>query len=343
LRCAEKFRYCAGWITKLEGKSFDAVLPAGWHGYSVREPVGVAGLIVPWNFPISMAVNKVAPALAAGCTMVLKPAEQTPLTALRLGELLLEAGVPAGVVNIVTGYGAEAGAALANHPDVDKLSFTGSTVVGKAIVQASTGNLKRVSLELGGKSPVIVFADADLKQAITGIAQFVFGNTGQNCGAGTRLYVDHRLYDRVLDSVCAIAQELVVGSGFDDKSDLGPLISQKQLQRVMGYIDGAISAGAHVQTGGRRIESDGYFVEPTVLTGISPDMAVWREEIFGPVLCARSFQEDELDAVIADANNSTYGLGAYVWTTNLRFAHTTASRLKAGFVRVNGGSHFNVM
>lgn len=343
LRCAEKFRYCAGWITKLEGKSFDAVLPAGWHGYSVREPVGVAGLIVPWNFPISMAVNKVAPALAAGCTMVLKPAEQTPLTALRLGELLLEAGVPAGVVNIVTGYGAEAGAALANHPDVDKLSFTGSTVVGKAIVQASTGNLKRVSLELGGKSPVIVFADADLKQAITGIAQFVFGNTGQNCGAGTRLYVDHRVYDQVLAGVCAIAEKLVVGSGLDARTDLGPIISQRQLQRVMGYIDGASSAGARVQTGGRQIDSEGYFVEPTVLTGTSPDMAVWREEIFGPVLCARSFQEDELDAVIADANNSTYGLGAYVWTTNLRFAHTTASRLKAGFVRVNGGSHFNVM
>lgn len=343
LRAAEKFRYCAGWTTKLAGETFDTALPTGWHGYTVREPIGVVGLIVPWNFPLSMAVNKVAPALAAGCTMVLKPAEQTPLSALRLGEIILEAGVPEGVVNIVTGYGAVAGAALVEHPDVDKVSFTGSTDVGKQIVRAATGNLKRVSLELGGKSPVIIFPDADLERTIQGAAEFIFGNTGQNCGAGSRLYADRRIFDRVVEGIAAHAQRLKVGSGLEPDTDLGPVISDRQLARVTGYMEAGAAAGAHVVTGGHRIERDGYFVEPTVLTGTTPDMSVWREEIFGPVLCATSFSEVDLDKIAADANDTSYGLGAYIWTRDLGTAHRMVRKLKAGFVRVNGGAHFNVL
>ncbi|MER2534022.1 MAG: aldehyde dehydrogenase family protein [Rhizobiaceae bacterium] len=343
LRAAEKFRYCAGWITKLTGEAFDSTLPAGWHGFTVREPVGVAGLIVPWNFPLSMAVNKIAPALAAGCAMVLKPAEQTPLSALRLGEIVMEAGVPAGIVNVVTGFGAVAGAALVEHPGVDKVSFTGSTDVGKQIVRAATGNLKRVSLELGGKSPVIIFPDADLDRTIKGAADFIFGNTGQNCGAGSRLYADRRIFDRVVEGIAAQAQKLKVGSGLEPDTDLGPIISQRQLDRVTGYMQAGAAAGAHVVTGGGRIEREGFFVEPTIFTETRPDMSVWREEIFGPVLCAASFGEDELDRIIADANDTNYGLGAYVWTRDLGIAHRMARKLKAGFVRVNGGAHFNVL
>lgn len=343
LRAAEKFRYCAGWTTKLSGDSFDTTLPAGWHGYTVREPVGVVGLIVPWNFPISMAVNKIAPALAAGCTMVLKPAEQTPLSALRLGEIILEAGIPPGVVNIVTGYGAVAGAALVDHPQVDKISFTGSTDVGKQIVRAAAGNLKRVSLELGGKSPVIIFPDADLDTTIEGVSQFVFGNTGQNCGAGTRLFADRRIFDRVVEGIAASAKRLKIGSGLEADTDLGPLISQKQLDRVTGYMEAGRSGGATVVMGGGKLGREGYFVEPTIMTDVSPDMSVWREEIFGPVLCATHFDEADLNAIAVNANDSTYGLGAYVWTRDLGAAHKMARKLKAGFVRVNGGSHFNVL
>lgn len=343
MRAAEKFRYCAGWITKLTGESFDTVLPAGWHGFTMREPVGVVGMIVPWNFPLSMAVNKVAPALAAGCTMVLKPAEQTPLSALRLGEIILEAGVPEGVVNIVTGFGAVAGAALVDHPHVDKVSFTGSTDVGKQIARAAIGNLKRVSLELGGKSPVIIFPDADLDKTIKGAADFIFGNTGQNCGAGSRLYADRSIFDRVVEGIAAQAEKLKVGSGLEPDTDLGPLISDRQLGRVTGYMDAGASAGAHVVTGGRRIDRAGYFVEPTIFTDTTPDMSVWREEIFGPVLCAASFAEADLDAIVADANDTSYGLGAYIWTRDLGIAHRMARKIKAGFVRVNGGAHFNVL
>src|SRR5690606_2331999 len=227
MREAEKLRYTAGWATKIAGESLDTSLPPGWHGYTLREPVGVAGLIVPWNFPLAMAINKIAPALAVGCTMVLKPAEQTPLSALRLGELIQEAGIPDGVVNIVTGFGT-AGAAIVEHPGVDKVSFTGSTEVGKMIVRAATGNLKRVSLELGGKSPVIIFPDADLDRTIDGAAQFIFGNTGQNCGAGSRLYAHHRVFERVLEGVVERARRLKVGSGLDSQTDLGPLISEEQ-------------------------------------------------------------------------------------------------------------------
>jgi len=342
-RAAEKIRYCAGWITKLTGEAFDAVLPAGWHGFTTREPVGVAGLIVPWNFPISMAVNKIAPALAAGCTMVLKPAEQTPLSALRLGEIILEAGVPPGVVNIVTGYGGVAGKALVDHPLVDKISFTGSTAVGKQIVQASAGNLKRISLELGGKSPVIIFPDADLDRTIEGAAQFIFGNTGQNCGAGSRLYADRRVFDRVIEGISAKAEKLKVGPGLEPDTDLGPIISERQLARVTGYMEAGAAAGATVVTGGKRIDREGYFVEPTVLTNTTPDMSVWREEIFGPVLCATSFDDADLDRIAAEANDTTYGLGAYVWTRDIGTAHRMSRKLKAGFIRVNGGAHHNVL
>lgn len=342
MRAAEKLRYTAGWATKIAGESLDTSLPPGWHGYTLREPVGVAGLIVPWNFPLAMAINKIAPALAVGCTMVLKPAEQTPLSALRLGELIQEAGIPDGVVNIVTGFGT-AGAAIVEHPGVDKVSFTGSTEVGKMIVRAATGNLKRVSLELGGKSPVIIFPDADLDRTIDGAAQFIFGNTGQNCGAGSRLYAHHRVFERVLEGVVERARRLKVGSGLDSQTDLGPLISEEQLARVTGYMESGRQAGATVVTGGNKIEGEGYFVEPTVFTNTRPDMSVWREEIFGPVLCATSFDDADLDRIAADANDSTYGLGAYIWTRDLSAAHKMARRLKAGFVRVNGGAHFNVL
>jgi len=341
-RAAEKFRYCAGWTTKLYGETLDPSLPDGWHGYTTREPVGVAGLIVPWNFPLAMAVNKISQALAAGCTMILKPAEQTPLSALRLGELIQEAGIPDGVVNIVTGFG-EAGAALVEHPGVDKISFTGSTEVGKIIVRAATGNLKRVALELGGKSPVIIFPDADMEKTIAGAAQFIFGNSGQNCGAGSRLFADRRVFDQVVEGIANEARKLKVGPGLEPDSDLGPLISDEQLTRVTGYMDAGAAAGASVVTGGRRIDREGFYVEPTILTGTTPDMSVWREEIFGPVLCATSFDDDDLDRIAAKANDTTYGLGAYVWTRNLGVAHKLAGKLKAGFVRVNGGNHFNVL
>lgn len=342
IKGAEKLRYTAGWATKITGESVDSSLPAAWHGYTLREPVGVAGLIVPWNFPLAMAINKIAPALAVGCTMVLKPAEQTPLSALRLGELIQEAGFPDGVVNIVTGFG-ETGAAIVEHAGVDKISFTGSTDVGKMIVRAATGNLKRVSLELGGKSPVIIFPDADLDRTIEGATQFIFGNSGQNCGAGSRLYADRSVFDRVLQGIVARARELRVGSGLEPETDLGPLISEEQLSRVTSYMEAGRRDGANVVTGGKKIDRGGFFVEPTVLTDVRSDMSVWREEIFGPVLCATSFDDADLDRLAADANDSTYGLGAYIWTRDLGNAHKLARKLKAGFVRINGGAHFNVL
>lgn len=342
MRGAEKLRYTAGWATKITGENVDPSLPAGWHGYTLREPVGVAGLIVPWNFPLAMTINKIAPALAVGCTMVLKPAEQTPLSALRLGEFIQEAGFPDGVVNIITGFGAT-GAVIVEHPGVDKISFTGSTEVGKMIVRAATGNLKRVSLELGGKSPVIIFPDTDLDRTIEGAAQFIFGNSGQNCGAGSRLYADRRVFDRVLDGIVEHARKLKVGSGLEAETDLGPLISEEQLIRVTGYMEAGRRDGATVVTGGKKIDREGFFVEPTVLTDVRPDMSVWREEIFGPVLCATSFEDADLDRLAADANDSSYGLGAYIWTRDLSNAHKLARKLRAGFIRINGGAHFNVL
>lgn len=336
---SEQLRYNAGWATKLTGETVTPSAPGEWHAFTVREPVGVVGAIVPWNFPFVMAVAKIAPALAAGCTVVLKPAEQTPLTAVLLGELIAAAGFPEGVVNIVTGYGETAGAALVDHPLVDKVSFTGSTAVGKAIVRASTGNLKRVTLELGGKSPVLIFPDADLARAIPAAAMGIFGNAGQVCAAGSRLFVHERVYDEVVEGITRRAATLRVGSGLSG-AEMGPLVSEEQLRRVLGYIDSGSGEGAQVAAGGARLSGEGfegYFVQPTVLTGTVAGMKVVEEEIFGPVLCAMRFGDEDVDALAARANATEYGLSSSIWTQDISTALKMAHRLRAGTVRVNGG------
>jgi phenylacetaldehyde dehydrogenase len=332
----ERLHYYSGWATKIDGISPTVSLPGDWHAYTLREPVGVAALIVPWNFPLTMAVSKIAPALAAGCTIILKPAEQTPLTALKLGELINKVGFPPGVVNILTGFG-DTGAALVRHPGVDKVSFTGSTAVGKEIVKAATGNLKRVTLELGGKSPVIVFPDADLEKAIDGISRFIFANAGQVCAAGSRLYAHQQVYDQVIEGVAAKAKALKVGAGVDPPTQMGPLISKEQLDRVQAYVESGLGEGATRLGGDGILPRKGYFISLSILADTTPDMRVRREEIFGPVLCAARFDDDTLDQIATEANNSEYGLAAYVWTQNLSTAHKMAKRLKAGTVRINGG------
>lgn len=331
----EMFRYMAGWATKLNGEQIPVSSAGNWHAYSLREPVGVVGQIIPWNFPLVMAAWKLAPALAAGCTIVLKPAEQTPLTALRLGELIMEAGFPDGVVNVVTGFGETAGAALAAHEDVDKIAFTGSTAVGKIIVKAAVGNLKRVSLELGGKSPAIVFPDADLDQAIAGTASAIFYNQGQCCSAGSRLFAHKSIYDKIVEGVAGEAAKLKVGHGLDPSVELGPLVSKEQQVRVRGFLDAGREEGAEVVTGGRVIGNNGYFVEPTVLAGTNRSMKVVREEIFGPVVCVQSFDDADLDSVAAFANDTEYGLSSSVWTRDLRVAHMMARKIRAGTVCIN--------
>jgi phenylacetaldehyde dehydrogenase len=333
------FRYMAGWATRLNGETIPVSSAGNWHAYTLREPVGVVGQIIPWNFPLMMAAWKLAPALAAGCTIVLKPAEQTPLTALRFGELIQEAGIPDGVVNIVTGFGETAGAALAEHPDVDKIAFTGSTEVGKLIVKAAAGNLKRVTLELGGKSPAIIFPDADLDLAIAGTADAIFYNQGQCCTAGSRLFAHKSVYDRVVDGVVAEAGKLKMGHGLDPTVNLGPLVSKEQHQRVTGFISSGRSQGAEVVTGGKVAGNHGYFVEPTVLAKTNRDMRVVREEIFGPVVCMQSFDDDNLDAVAKFANDTEYGLQASVWTRNLSVAHRMARKIKAGTICINAHNY----
>lgn len=334
---AETLRYNAGWATKITGETMQISWPGEWQAMSLREPVGVVGAIVPWNFPFVMAVAKIAPALAAGCTVILKPAEQTPLSAALLGELIAEVGFPAGVVNIVTGFGKTAGAALVDHPDVDKISFTGSTGVGKGIVRASTGNLKRVTLELGGKSPTMIFADADLSKAIPSAAMGIFGNAGQVCAAGSRLYVHERVFDEVVAGITERARTLRVGAGLTPGTEMGPLVSQVQRNRVLDYIESGRSEGASVHVGGAAIDGDGYFVQPTVLTDTVGGMKVVDEEIFGPVLCAMRFGDDDIEAIANTANNSEYGLSSGIWTRDLSTALKLAKHLRAGTVRINGG------
>ncbi|MGO4126713.1 aldehyde dehydrogenase family protein [Inquilinus sp. YAF38] len=331
----EMFRYMAGWATRMTGETIQVSSPGQWHAYTLREPVGVVGQIIPWNFPLMMAAWKLAPALAAGCTIVLKPAEQTPLSALRFGELIQEAGIPDGVVNIVTGFGETAGAALAEHPDVDKVAFTGSTEVGKLIVKAAAGNLKRVSLELGGKSPAIVFPDADLDLAIAGTADAIFYNQGQCCTAGSRLFAHKSIYDRVVEGVTAAAGNLKIGHGLDPSVNLGPLVSKEQHTRVTGFLESGRSEGAEVVTGGKAMGNQGYFVEPTVLARTNRDMRVVREEIFGPVVCVQAYDDDDLDTVAKFANDTEYGLQASVWTRNLKVAHVMARKIRAGTICIN--------
>ncbi len=331
----DMFRYMAGWATKITGSNLALSLPGEYLSYTRREPVGVVGQIIPWNFPLLMAAWKLAPALAAGCTVVLKAAEQTPLSALRLAELVEEAGIPAGVVNILTGFGETAGAALAAHPDVDKVAFTGSTEVGKLIVQAAAGNLKKVSLELGGKSPAIILPDADLDLAIAGAANAIFFNHGQCCCAGSRLYAHKSVYDKVVAGVADIAGKIRVGPGLDPETEMGPLVSDEQFARVTSYIEDGRQSGARVAVGGNRVGNLGYFVAPTVLENTNPEMKVVREEIFGPVVCAQPFDDDDLDRIAAQANDTIYGLAASVWTRDGGTAHKLANRIRSGTVWIN--------
>jgi phenylacetaldehyde dehydrogenase len=330
-------RYCAGWATKVEGTTVDLSMPGfrrhEFLGYTRREPVGVVGAIIPWNFPLLMAVWKIGPALATGCTIVLKPAEDTPLSALRLAELALEAGLPGGALNVVTGYGPSAGAALASHPGIDKIAFTGSTAVGKLVGRAAIDNVTRISLELGGKSPVIVLDDADPKVAASGAANAIFFNSGQSCVAGSRLYVQRRAYDAVIDGVSTMAAKMRMGPGLDPKTQLGPLVSEKQLRRVSDYVKAGIGEGGTVVAGGQRHGERGWFYQPTILTGVPQSASTVQDEIFGPVLVAAPF--DDVDEIAALANETAYGLSASIWSNDLKRVHRLIPRIKAGTIWVN--------
>lgn len=330
---AEQFRYMSGWATKIDGRHLSFGERDTIHAYVRREPVGVVGQIIPWNFPLMMAAWKLAPALACGCTSVLKPAEQTPLTALLLGELICEAGFPDGVVNIVTGFGETAGAAISGHPGVDKVAFTGSTEVGKIIARAATGNLKKVSLELGGKSPNVIFDDADIQAATGGAAVGIFFNQGQVCCAGSRLYIQKKSFDNVVAGLSTVAEGMKVAPGMDPECQMGPLVSDEQLDRVSSMVAQGIESGAEAAVGGEPVGGDGYFYKPTILVNTNPDMNVVREEIFGPVVTASPF--DDVDEIAREANNTNFGLAAGIWTKDISKAHKLAAKIKAGTVWVN--------
>ncbi len=335
---ADMFHYMSGWTTKMHGQTIPiSVLytpGAQYHSYTRPEPVGVVGQIIPWNFPLLMAAWKLAPALATGCTVVLKVAEETPLSALLLGEVLQEVGLPEGVVNIVTGFGETAGAAVASHPDVDKVAFTGSTEVGRLIVKAAAKDLRKVSLELGGKSPNIVLGDADLETAIPGAANAIFFNHGQCCAAGSRLYADKKIFDKVVEGVADAASKIKVGPGLNPDTEMGPMVSKVQHDRVSGYLDSGLSEGAKAASGGGKKAGDGYFIEPTVLVDTNPDMKVVREEIFGPVVTASPCDGFD-DKLVEEANATIYGLAAGIWTNDLAKAHSLAAKIRSGTVWVN--------
>ncbi len=333
-----QFRFFAGQATAIEGRTISPSInyqPQGKQmaAWTLREPVGVVAAIVPWNSPLVLTAMKLAPALAAGCAVILKPAEDTSLTAIRLVELMTEAGLPDGVMNLVTGRGATSGAALASHRGVDKIAFTGSTQTGRAILEASKTNIKRVTLELGGKSPVLILPDADLDLAIPGAANAIFFNTGQVCVAGSRAYVHSSIYDRVLEGLVAQADAIQLGHGLNAGSQMGPVVSQVQAEKVSRYVEDARGQGASIVAGGERSGANGTFISPTVIAGVSSDMAVVREEIFGPVLAVQRY--DDLDAVVAEANDSDFGLAASVWTESLSHAHRLSRAIHAGTVWIN--------
>jgi len=338
----DMFRYMAGWATKISGKTLPLSAGYNFHSYTLREPIGVVAQIIPWNFPLLMAAWKLAPALACGCTVVLKLAEQTPLSGLRLAQIMDEAGMPAGAVNVLTGYGEGAGAPLAAHDLVDKVAFTGSTEVGKLIVHAAAGNLKKVTLELGGKSPAIVFPDAKIDQAVSGTASAIFFNHGQCCCAGSRLYIHEKVFDQVVEGVSNIATDIKLAPGLDPSCQMGPLVSDEQYRKVVSYIESGIAEGARVQAGGpvSGVER-GYFVRPTVLTNTNPRMKVVQEEIFGPVVCAVPFGDKDVDAIVKRANDTVFGLASSVWTQDLSMAHKVARGIRSGTVWVNCHNAFD--
>jgi phenylacetaldehyde dehydrogenase len=337
--CVEMVDYYAGAIMRIEG----ATTPPPRHiadeaealTYTLREPVGVVAQIIPWNVPLAMAILKLAPALAAGCTIVIKPSEETPLSMLLLGDLLIEAGFPAGVVNIVNGLGATVGGPLSAHMDVDKISFTGSTATGRRIIEAAIPNLKKVTLELGGKSPVVVMPDADLDLAIPGVAMATFFLQGQNCMAGTRIFVHADIHDALMAGLAQFAKAMTLGHGLDFGTMQGPLISKVQADKVAAYIESAFAEGATLVTGGKRLDRPGNFIEPTIFTNTTPDMKIVREEIFGPVMAVQTFDTDDLDVIARLANDTPFGLSGSVWTRNLSWAHKLVARIRAGHVSIN--------
>jgi acyl-CoA reductase-like NAD-dependent aldehyde dehydrogenase len=336
---AKTLRYYAGWPSRIEGKTLPADTRPDAKGpaltYTRREPVGVVGQIVPWNYPLGMAVMKLGPALATGCTVVLKPDEKTPLSALLLGKLISEAGIPDGVVNIVPGIGDTAGAAIAAHPGIDKVAFTGSTETGRSVLRAAAGNLKRVSLELGGKSPFVVFPDADVDAAMDAGARYAFFLQGQNCQCASRIFVHDDIYEQFCAGLVARARDMSIGPGWLAETRLGPLISEAHRERVAGFVASGLAQGAQLLTGGQVLEGPGYFMSPGVFSGTDRDMTIVREEIFGPVTCVQRFGDEDLAAIAEQANDTSYGLVASVWTRDLQVAHKMSAMIRAGVVGVN--------